>query len=142
MTSLPVAGFAGHPGMSQAGNAGTVGERMCCLLLLCQEVLWYKGWRVACRDRQWGKTEGDEGNPEYLELAVRRDAQLGDKLPIPARHPAVGTVLSAWREPGFWFATGRTSMVCAALSTLVPQGISSVSWSNWVDCQPAETALS
>lgn len=40
MTSLPVAGFAGHPGRLQAGNAGTVGARMCCLLLLCQEVLW------------------------------------------------------------------------------------------------------
>lgn len=40
MTSLPVADFAGHPGMLQAGNTGTVGERMCCLLLLCQEVLW------------------------------------------------------------------------------------------------------
>lgn len=40
MTSLPVAGFAGHPGMLQAGSAGTVGERLCCLLLLCQEALW------------------------------------------------------------------------------------------------------
>lgn len=40
MTSLPVAGSAGHPGMLQAGSAGTVGGRMCHLLLLCQEVLW------------------------------------------------------------------------------------------------------
>lgn len=81
MTSLPVAGFAGHPGMLQAG---TVDERMCCLLLLCQEVLWYKGWRVPCEDRQWGKTKGDEGNPEYLELAVMKDVLLGDKPAIPA----------------------------------------------------------
>lgn len=53
---------------------------------------------VACRDRQWGNTEGDEGNPEYLELAVMRDALLGDKPAIPGRHPAVGSVLSAQRE--------------------------------------------
>lgn len=40
VTSLPGADFAGHPGIFQTGNAGTVGERMCHLILLCQEVLW------------------------------------------------------------------------------------------------------
>lgn len=48
MTSLPLAGFAGHPGMLQAGNAGTVGERMCCLLLLFQEVLWVQAEDGEC----------------------------------------------------------------------------------------------
>lgn len=43
---------------------------------------------------------------------------------------------------GFQFALGRTSMVCSALSTLIPQGIGSASWSNRVDCQPAGIALS
>lgn len=43
---------------------------------------------------------------------------------------------------GFRFAVGRTSTVCSALSTFVPQGIGNVSWGNWVDCQPAGIALS
>lgn len=43
---------------------------------------------------------------------------------------------------GFQFAMGRASTVCSALSTFVPQGIGNVNWSNWVDCQPAGTALS
>lgn len=43
---------------------------------------------------------------------------------------------------GFPFAVGRTSTVCSALSTFVPQGIGNVSWSNRVDCQPAGIALS
>lgn len=128
MTSLPVAGFAGHPRMLQAGTAGTVGERICCLLLLCQEVLW-----VQTKDGEFLAGTDSEVrpkvmNPEYLELAVMRDALLGDKPKngkpaIPAQHPAIGSVLSAQREGGFQFATGRTSVVCAALSTLVPQGI-------------------
>lgn len=73
-----------------------------------------------------------------------RDALLGDKPAIPARHRhrTVGSTLSAQRERGFQFAMGRTSTVCAALSTLVPQGVGSVSWSNRVDCQPAGIALS
>lgn len=71
-----------------------------------------------------------------------RDALLGDKSAIPARHRTVGSTLSAQRERGFQFAMGRTSTVSAALSTLVPQGVGSVSWSNRVDCQPAGIALS
>lgn len=70
-----------------------------------------------------------------------RDAVLGDKPAIPARHPPVGSVLSAQKERGFRFATGRTSVVCAALSTSVPRGIGTVSWSKRVDCQPAGIAL-
>lgn len=67
-----------------------------------------------------------------------RDAVLGNKPAIPAQHPAVGSVLSAQREPGFQFARGRTSVVCAALSTSVPQG---VAVSAGVDCQPAGITL-
>lgn len=71
-----------------------------------------------------------------------RDALLGDKPALPAYHPAVECVLFAWRERGFLFAAGRSSTVCAALSTSVPQSISSESWSNWVGWQPAGIALS
>lgn len=57
-----------------------------------------------------------------------RDTLLGDKPKngepaIPAPHAAIGSMLSAQREGGFQFATGRTSVVCAALSTSFPQGI-------------------
>lgn len=34
---------------------------------------------------------------------------------------------------GFLFAVGRTSMVCSALSTFIPQGIGNINWSNrWI----------
>lgn len=39
------------------------------------------------------------------------------------------------------FVMGRSSTVCSALSTSIPQGIGTVSWSNRVDCRPAGIAL-
>lgn len=65
-----------------------------------------------------------------------RVAVLGDKPAIPAQHPAVGWVLSAQREPGFQSATGRTSVVCAALSTSAPQGVAvSAAVTGWIVSQ-------
>lgn len=63
-------------------------------------------------------------------------------LPVLLPNLLFGLCFLPGESEGFQFAMGRTSAVCSALTTFVPQGISNVNWNNRVDCQPAGIALS
>jgi len=49
-------------------------------------------------------------------------------LPVPLTNLLFDLCFLPGESEGFQFAMGRTSTVCSALSTFVPQGISNVSW--------------